>query len=104
MFNGLRRPWQVGVLWNHDPRMVAPLLNWLRERGLCVGDNEPYSGREVGFTMDHHAGAAGLPHVGLESRQDLIADAAGCERWSELIGEALEAVLSNASLHKIEHF
>ena len=105
VFNGLRRPWDIGVLWNHDPRIARPLLHWLREHhDFCVGDNEPYSGRDVGFTLDHHAGAAGLPHICLEIRQDLIADEAGCKRWTAIVGEALEAVLSNASLHNVEHY
>jgi predicted N-formylglutamate amidohydrolase len=80
-------------------------MRWLEDHhALCVGDNEPYSGREVGFTLDHHAGAAGLPHVCLEVRQDLIADDAGSERWADILGAALEAVLSNATLHTVEHF
>lgn len=105
-FSGLSRPWHIGVLWNHDPRIAQPLLRWLHERhpDLVIGDNEPYSGREVGFTVDHHAGAAGLPHIALEIRQDLIADPAGQAHWADIIGDALEAVLSNASLHQVEHY
>ncbi len=104
-FSGLHRPWEVGVLWNHDPRMAAPLIHWLNDHhdSLCVGDNEPYSGREVGFTLDHHAGAAGLPHVCIEVRQDLIDDETSTAHWAKILGEALEAVLSNASLHTVEH-
>ena len=104
-FNGLHRPWEIGVLWNHDPRMVTPIMRWLEHHhDLCVGDNEPYSGREVGFTLDHHAGAAGLPHVCLEVRQNLIDDETGCDRSAGILGDALEAVLSNASLHTVEHY
>lgn len=106
VFSGLHRPWQIGVMWNHDPRVARPLIRWLNERHpeLCVGDNEPYSGRDTGFTVDHHAGAAGLPHVAVEIRQDLITDSAGQADWAALLGEALEAVLSNASLHQVEHY
>ncbi|MFO1351425.1 MAG: N-formylglutamate amidohydrolase [Gammaproteobacteria bacterium] len=106
VYRGLQRPWHIGVLWNHDPRMVAPFMHWLAARhpDLCVGDNEPYSGRAVGFTIDRHAGAAGLPHITLEIRQDLIADQAGCRRWTDIVGAALEAVLANESLHRVEHF
>ena len=87
MLNGFRRPWQLGVLWNRDPRLALPVLARFRtDPELCVGDNEPYSGREVGFTMDTHGGAAGLPHVEIEIRQDLIADDAGCERWATVVG------------------
>lgn len=105
-FSGLHRPWHLGVLWNHDPRIAEPLLRWFHEQhpDLVVGDNEPYSGREVGFTVEHHAGAAGLPHVTVEVRQDLITDRAGQNHWANLLGDALEAVLSNASLHRVEHY
>ncbi len=105
-FSGLNRPWHVGVLWNHDPRIAQPLLRWLHDRhpDLVIGDNEPYSGREIGFTVDRHAGAAGLPHVALEIRQDLIADPDGQAHWAVIIGDALEAVLSNASVHQVEHY
>jgi predicted N-formylglutamate amidohydrolase len=106
VFNGLRRPWDIGLLWNHDPRIMQPLRRWLEHyhSDLCIGDNQPYSGRDFGFTVEHHAAAAGLPHIGLEIRQDLIADSAGCQRWVAILGAALEAVLSNESLHRVENY
>ncbi len=43
---GEDRFWDVGVLWNRDPRLPVPLISMLRQHeGLNVGDNEPYSGR-----------------------------------------------------------
>jgi predicted N-formylglutamate amidohydrolase len=103
--NGFHRPWHLGVLWNRDPRLALPLLERFQtDPELCVGDNQPYSGREVGFTIDTHGGAAGLPHVEIEIRQDLLADAAGCERWAAFLGEALEAVLRDPSLHAVRHY
>ena len=45
---GFERPWHVGVLWNDDPRLPEPLLAELRrDPSLVVGDNEPYSARDV---------------------------------------------------------
>jgi len=103
--NGYRRPWQVGILWNRDPRLALPILDWLHEYpGLYLGDNEPYSGRDVGFTMDTHAGAAGLPHVEFEIRQDLLADTDGCQRWAQIVGDSMEAALQNYSIHTVVHF
>ncbi len=102
---GPPRPWQLGILWNRDPRLALPILDWLRAQpGLCVGDNVPYSGREVDYTMETHAGAAGLPHVELEIRQDLLADAAGWERWAQIVGDVLEAVLADKSVHSVAYF
>lgn len=105
VMNGFARPWHVGVLWNRDPRLADPLLARLRIQGdLCVGDNQPYSGRETGFTMDAHGGAAGLPHVEIEIRQDLLADEDGCLRWAEVVGKALEAVLADGNLYRAVHY
>ena len=105
VFSGLHRPRETGAPRNHDPRVAEPLIHWLRERHpeLCIGDNQPYSGRETGFTAEHHAGAAGLPHVTVEIRQDLILDAPSQDHWADRVGTALEAVLSNESLHQVEH-
>lgn len=103
--NGFQRPWHLGVLWNRDPRLAEPLLAQLRaDPMLCIGDNQPYSGREVGFTMDTHGGTAGLPHVEVEIRQDLIADKSGCLHWATVVGDALEAVLQDESLYSVRHY
>jgi len=93
---GPRRPWEAGILWNRDDRLAGPLIRHLRARGIRVGDNEPYSGRRFGFSMDYHAGDAGIPHVGIEVRQDLVNTAAGAERWAALLAEALAAATSPA--------
>lgn len=96
VMQGKRRPWHVGVLWDRDPRLAVPLLAALREeRGLVVGDNEPYSGREPpGFTIDHHAAAAGLAHVALEIRQDLLATPSGIAGWAQRLHRVLEPLLA----------
>lgn len=102
---GSPRPWQVGILWNRDPRLAAPALERLRAQpDLCVGDNEPYSGREVGYTMETHAGAAGLPHVEFEIRQDLLADAAGWDRWAGLIAAVLRDALADPAIHQVVYY
>ena len=103
--NGFRRPWHIGILWNHDPRLAVPLIRRLRARGdLEVGDNEPYSGRSLAYTTERHAAAAGLPHVGLEIRQDLIGDAAGVARWVDILAETLTPILADPVLHRVEMY
>lgn len=96
-FHRLKRPWHVGILWDEDPRLAVPMLQYLRGLpDMCVGDNEPYSGRHpADFSIDHHAEPRGLAHVGIEIRQDLIGDEAGQQRWADLIGDALEFALQN---------
>lgn len=95
-FAGVGRPWHVGVLWDQDDRLAAPLIDALRHDGAwCVGDNEPYSGRHpAGYTMDAHAESRGLPHVSLEVRQDLLATPDGVARWAALLASALHPILA----------
>lgn len=98
----VERPWEVGILWDTDPRIPVPLMTALRELGASVGDNEPYSGRAPSdYTVDHHAEAAGLPHVSIEIRQDLVEEPAGATRWAALLGGALASVLANPRLYRV---
>lgn len=90
---GNPRPWEAGILWNRDDRLAVPMIGHLRGLGFQVGENEPYSGRDRGFSMDYHAGDAGLPHVAIEVRQDLVDTPAGAERWAAILADTLEAAL-----------
>lgn len=86
------RPWQVGVLYNADDRGARLALPLLEAEGLTVGDQEPYSGRLLNYTMNRHAEAEGRPYLGVEIRQDEIADAAGQAVWAERLGRIANLV------------
>jgi predicted N-formylglutamate amidohydrolase len=104
-FGGRDRLWDIGVLWNRDPRIAVPLLDLLRKHdGLRVGDNEPYSGKDIAYTLNLHAGSAGLPNAAVEIRQDHCETVRELERWTWILGESLERVLKMDHLHKIEIF
>ena len=101
---GVWRPWQIGLLWDKDPRIPVPLLKQLRARpeALNVGDNQPYSGKHpADYTIDHHAEANGLPHVSIEVRQDLVDSEAGAERWADILDQALRDILANDHLYRV---
>jgi predicted N-formylglutamate amidohydrolase len=95
------RPWHFGVLWDRDPRIAEPLLEALNAvDGVCVGDNEPYSGRDPhDYTMDHHGEAGRLPHVSVEIRQDLIDSPEGVAQWAQVLAEALAPILAGDDLY-----
>jgi predicted N-formylglutamate amidohydrolase len=99
--DGAKRPWHIGALWDKDDRLARPFINLLEaQNDLVVGDNEPYSGRHpADFTLDHHAEAEGLPHLGIEVRQDLIDTPAGAVKWAGIIAAALQPVLNDADLY-----
>jgi len=101
IFKNVRRPWQIGILWDTDPRIPVPLMQALRAQGIAVGDNEPYSGKApADHTVDHHAEGGGLPHVSIEIRQDLIDHADGVARWARILGDALEQILADDTLYR----
>lgn len=106
VMNGFLRPWHVGILWDRDPRLPVPLLAALRaDATLVVGDNEPYSAREpAGYTVRHHAVARGLPHVAIELRQDLVADAAGAAAWAQCLGAALAPILAQHDIYRLARY
>ena len=93
---GTARPWEIGLVWRDDDRIVAPLLAALRAiPGICVGDNQPYNGHDgFGFTVPHHAGSQGLPHVMLEIRQNEIDDLAKATLWADRIADCLQPILA----------
>jgi len=101
VFARVVRPWHIGVMWDRDPRIAVPLMQTLRGmEGICIGDNEPYSGRHPhDFTIDFHAEPSGLPHVGIEVRQDLVADDNGAGRWAGILASALRGILASETLY-----
>jgi predicted N-formylglutamate amidohydrolase len=95
--NGFDRPWAIGALWERDDRIAAPFMGALAaRRDVCVGDNLPYSfSQPRGYTLDAHAWERGIACMGIEVRQDLIADEAGARRWAAILIEALRPALSS---------
>jgi predicted N-formylglutamate amidohydrolase len=91
VFKTVGRAWQVGVLYNRDPRFARLLIALLRaEGGLTVGDNEPYSVSDyTDYTIPVHGEQRGLHHTAIEIRQDLISDEAGQQRWGALMARLL---------------
>lgn len=93
VLNGVARPWHAGVLWDSDHRIADLLMRELRGEGFIVGDNEPYSGKAPqDFSIDHHAEAGGLPHVGIEVRQDLIDNDDGVDRFGQLLHRIIDSL------------
>lgn len=86
------RPWQVGVLYNADDRAARIAIPLLEAEGLMVGDQQPYSGKLLNYTMNRHAEADGRPYLGIEIRQDEIGDAAGQARWAEVLARVCNRV------------
>lgn len=79
------RPWDVGILYNEDDRAARIAIPMLEAAGLKVGDQLPYSGKLLNATMNRHGEGNGIPYLGVEMRQDLVADGAGQKRFAEIL-------------------
>jgi predicted N-formylglutamate amidohydrolase len=93
VMNGEARPWEMGVLWDTDTRLRDIFLEDFSAAGYLVGDNEPYSGKAPqDFTIDHHAEEIGLPHIGIEIRQDLIDDDEGVDEIAAVMHRIIDSI------------
>ncbi len=86
------RPWDVALLYNKDDRAARHAVRLFGEEGLTVGDNQPYSGKQLNATMDRHAEAHGHPYLTIEIRQDLIGNRAQQSRWAATITDVANRV------------
>ena len=103
VMNGEDREWEMGVLWDKDQITAEFFLNKLMDAGFFVGNNEPYSGKAPeDFTIDYHAEPIGLPHVGIEIRQDLINHDEGVERITDTLQEVISALTTSTRKIDIE--
>jgi predicted N-formylglutamate amidohydrolase len=86
------RPWDIGILYNEDERLVASAIALLAADGWHVGDQLPYSGKLLNATMNRHAEARGIPYIGVEMRQDHSGSDAGQARMAASLAKMLGAL------------
>jgi predicted N-formylglutamate amidohydrolase len=99
VWRGTPRRWKVGVLWDVDARVPAPLIAALANEADLqadgIGDNEPYDGALAGDTIDSIATARGLANALIEVRQDLIGDPDGVLAWADRLARLLAPILAS---------
>ena len=106
-WKGVPRPWHVGLLWDDDPRLAAPLFEALKAEpdlqpwAERVGDNEPYDGALPGDTIDTHATRNGYANVLIEVRQDLMATDEAAADWGRRLARLLAPILRRPDMHEI---
>lgn len=88
---GQSRPWEIALSSHLDRSLTEPVLAALRRPGdVVVGDNQPYDlDPNVDYTIPFHAIRRGLPHLQVEFRQDLVADAKAQRDWAIRFAQAL---------------
>lgn len=80
------RPWQIACLYNEDDRAARIAIPLFETAGLVTGDQQPYSGKILNYTMNRHAEGK-IPYLGLEVRQNEIGDRAGQAAYADIIGQ-----------------
>jgi len=95
------RPWEIGILWDSDPRFAKPMIAALREDGLVVGDNEPYDGALSGDTLDEEVTRRGLAGLLIEVRQDLVDHKEKAVAVAERLARSLKPILERPELHAV---
>lgn len=85
-----QRPWEIGVLYNQDHRAARLAIPMLKAAGLIVGDQQPYSGRLLNYTMNRHAEANNIPYLGIEMRQDISGAREGQHRYADILAPIVE--------------
>lgn len=86
------RPWDIGILYNQDERLAGPGIAALAADGWQVGDQLPYSGKQLNATMNRHAEARGIAYIGVEMRQDHSGSAKGQAAMAASLAKMLLAL------------
>ncbi|GAA0506362.1 N-formylglutamate amidohydrolase [Tatumella terrea] len=96
------RPWHIGLLYHRLKAYPQAFLSQLQAQHRWeVGDNQPYSvSDETDYAIPQHADKNGYPSVGIEIRQDLIAEAEGQTAWAKALAPLLQAAWQN---YRTEH-
>jgi predicted N-formylglutamate amidohydrolase len=89
------RPWEVGILYNEQDAASLIAIDYLEGEGIIVGDQLPYSGKQLNATMNRHAEGNDIPYVGIEIRQDLISTSSGQERFAALLAEMAQYIVES---------
>ena len=98
---GEDRPWDVGYLWNTDGRLAQALIGLMkRDLGVTIGDNEPYSGKYLYYTMQRHGVDLGLLQTTLEVRNDHLRDSNSIGAWARTLADLIEECFDREDLHR----
>lgn len=105
---GQVREMEAAILWNYDSEFAQTILEYFRNKGYKVGENDPYDARDFNYcTPDRHVTPRKVHNVGyknnvisayLEVRNDLITTAeAGQQMAIDLAGVLKQAIANHVS-------
>ena len=90
LFRKRRRGFEIGVLYEKHPDLAHRLGRALRDKGLAVRYNQPYSGMAgLMYSADRHGTHYGLPCLELEVNQALLDRPASVSRLGRAVSAAV---------------
>lgn len=93
VYNGVERPWPIGLIHGTDTAYTQALFDALAADapGLNIGWNEPYAALNgVTLTLERHGDGRGLAATMIEIRNNEILEPAGVALWASRLGRCLE--------------
>lgn len=109
VFDGVERPWHIGLLVDEDERISAPLIAALQNAhpDLPCGINVPYSAKQplppgapFPYTTREHGDLRGRASVILEFRQDLVGTPEAARKMAGYVIEPLREILMLPGLYE----
>lgn len=100
---GVGRPWDIGLLWEHHYDLAQALAaNLGKNDGLCIGQNQPYHACDpLGYAMVTHAQARAVEMALVEIRQDLITDRRGQQWAADILHRAVAPLLDYSAVRQV---
>ena len=97
IYNGMPRPWPIGLIPGDDERFSRALFSALQADtpDMNVGWNEPYAaGQDVTHTLDTHINARGIDGTMIEIRNNGILEPNGVNIWAQRLARCLVQALA----------
>jgi predicted N-formylglutamate amidohydrolase len=97
VYDGRRRDFDLGVLFDRSRPHARALVRALRREGFRVRENEPYSGvKGMMYSIHRHGTHHGLPCLELEINQALLLPRGAAARVASQVARAIREPLSRA--------
>jgi predicted N-formylglutamate amidohydrolase len=95
---GRPRRFDAGVLYERDRGLAQRLAGRLRDAGLRVRYNQPYSGMAgMMYSVDRHGKHHGLPCLELELNQDLFEESSAAARLATVVEGGIRELLEKTA-------
>lgn len=95
-YRGRPRPFDIGVLYERHRALAHGLGRALRDAGLSVRYNQPYSGMAgMMYSVDRHGKHHGLPCLELELNQELFDRRSAAPRLARVVERGVRELLDS---------